>query len=266
MVETPFNFTGSKFKLLSQLLPEFDYTKETFVDVFCGGGSVYTNVVDKYKSILVNDVITDLIGIHKGLLEDDNIINMTKLICPDKTDEVSFSKLRNDYNSNPSPDKLWALMLSCTSNMMRFNQKFKFNQTFGKRSWNSSTDKKVEDFKNHIRKYKERIEFTSKTFYDLDVKPDTMYYLDPPYKDTGAGYNAYWHNDDEDKLYEYLKKIDRRGSSFVISGVLKHNNKESNLLKKLISDGYRHKELEFNYNKVSRVGKKQTTEIIIMNY
>jgi len=41
---------------------------------------------------------------------------------------------------------------------------------------------------------------------------------------------------------------------------------ESVLLKKLISDGYRYKELKFNYDKVSRVGKKETTEVIIMNY
>ena len=42
MIETPFNYTGSKFKLLEQILPEFDYTKPYFVDLFMGGGSVYT--------------------------------------------------------------------------------------------------------------------------------------------------------------------------------------------------------------------------------
>lgn len=52
----------------------------------------------------------------------------------------------------------------------------------------------------------------------------------------------------------------------MVSGVLKHNNIESELLKKLISDGYKYKELKFDYNKVSRVGKKETTEIIVMNY
>ena len=79
MIETPFNFTGSKFKLLYQLIPEFDTKKDKFVDVFCGGGSVYTNIVDKYNQIEVNDVISDLIGIHKGLLESDDIIEKTKL-------------------------------------------------------------------------------------------------------------------------------------------------------------------------------------------
>lgn len=72
-VETPFNFTGSKFKLLEQILPEFDYTKKNFIDVFCGGGSIYSNVVDKYNKVLVNDIISDLIGIHKGILEGDDL-------------------------------------------------------------------------------------------------------------------------------------------------------------------------------------------------
>ena len=279
MVETPFNFTGSKFKLLNQLLPEFDYTKNNFVDVFCGGGSVYTNIVDKYQSILVNDVISDLIGIHSGLLKDDEVIEKTKLICPDKTDEVSFSNLREDYNKNPSPDKLWALMLSCTSNMMRFNQKFKFNQTFGKRTWNSSTDKKVEEFKNHIRKYSDKIDFVSKPFYDLEIKPDTMYYLDPPYgrvknndgsigkkQISEAGYNAFWKEDDDKRLYEFIHKINDIGSSFMVSGVLYHNGLTCWMLDKLINDGFSKKFLSFDYNKVSRVGDKETTEIIIKNY
>lgn len=279
MIETPFNFTGSKFKLLDRLLPEFDYSKETFVDVFCGGGSVYTNIVDKYQQIEVNDVISDLIGIHKGLLDNDNIIEKTKSLCPDKNDEIAYGKLRDDYNNNPTPDKLWALMLSCTSNMMRFNQKFKFNQTFGKRTWNSNTEKKVVDFKNHIRKYSNKITFMSKSFYDLEIKPNTMYYLDPPYgriknedgsmsnkQISEAGYNTFWKENDDKDLYNFLHNINEIGSSFVVSGVLHHNQQTCWMLDKLIADGFYHKELNFDYNKVSRSGKKDTVEVIIKNF
>jgi len=76
-----------------------------------------------------------LVGIHKSLLESDRIIEETKSICPSKGQPELFGKLREDYNSNPTPAKLWALMLSSTNNMMRFNQKFKYNQTFGDRGW-----------------------------------------------------------------------------------------------------------------------------------
>lgn len=211
MIETPFNYTGSKFKLLEQLLPVFDYTKPYFVDLFAGGGSVYTNVTDKYQKLIVNDIITDLVGIHSNLTLDDSIIEMTKELCPGKNNPTKFTELRNSYNLEPTPAKLWALMLSSTNNMMRFNQKFKYNQTYGDRGWNSNTDKKVEIFVNHIRPYKDKIKFTSKPFDQVPVNSDKiMFYCDPPYgriknedgtiskkQISEAGYNAFWKEDDD---------------------------------------------------------------------
>jgi hypothetical protein len=88
--------------------------------------------------------------------------------------------LRDNYNQNPSPDKLWALMLSCTSNMM--------------------------------------------------------------------------------------KKYDQLGCSFAVSGTLLHDGKPCLLLDKLVSDGYKVVEFKFDYNKVSRVGKKESKEVLIKNY
>lgn len=267
MIESPFNYTGSKFKLLNQLLPEFDLSKLYFIDLFSGGGSVYTNVCHLYDKVLVNDIISDLIEIHQGLMDSDTIVQKTKAVCPGKEDAVAFSKLREDYNLNPESHKLWALMLSSTNNMMRFNQKFKYNQTFGKRTWNTSTETKVVNFTNHIRQYKDKIKFISKPFSDVEVKSDKiMVYCDPPYSNTEAGYNSYWKKDDDDKLYQYLHKVNDIGSSFMISGTLNHDGITCKLLQKLIDDGFIWKELEFDYNKVSRKGKKETKEIIIKNY
>ena len=261
------NYTGSKFKLLNQILPELNYRKPYFIDLFTGGGSVYVNVLDKYEKVISNDIIEDLIGIHNSLLISDSIINETKSICPEKNKKEIFESLRIDYNEDKTPAKLWALMLSSTNNMMRFNKKFKYNQTYGNRGWNSNTDKKVELFTERIRNYKDKISFVSKHFNEFKIDSDKfMVYIDPPYKGTEAGYNAYWSNNDEETLYEYLNHLDSMGSSFMISGLVKHNEKESALLKKLISDGFRCKKLEFDYNKVSRVGKKETSEVIIMNY
>ena len=106
-----------------------------------------------------------------------------------------------------------------------------------------------------------------------------MFYCDPPYgrikNDDGsiakkqiseAGYNAFWKEDDDKRLYDYLKLIDGKGSSFMVSGVLHHDGKTCWMLDKLIQDGYRYQELQFDYNKVSRKGDKSTTEVIITNY
>lgn len=130
-IEPPFNYTGSKYKLLNQLLPEFDYSKNTFIDMFAGGGSVFSNIANKFDKLIVNDIIKDLIGIYEELIKSDDIIEKTKNLCPEKTDNEQFIKLRDSYNLEPSPEKLWALILSSTNNMIRFNKKFKYNQTFG---------------------------------------------------------------------------------------------------------------------------------------
>ena len=280
MIETPFNYTGSKFKLLEQILPLFDYSKPNFIDVFAGGGSIYTNVLDKYETIIANDIIKDLILIHNRILLDDRIIEQTKELCPGKENPEGYAKLRESYNEQNSPEKLWALMLSCTNNMMRFNLKYKFNQTYGDRGWNTNTDKKVETFKNHIRQYEDKLSFLSVPFEDVNIFGDrTMVYLDPPYgriKNTDgtigkkqiseAGYNCYWKEEDDLNLYYYIKSIDNRRSSFMVSGVLEHGGNTCWMLDKLIKDGYNYKILDFDYNKVSRKGKKETVEVIITNY
>lgn len=79
-IEGVMNYTGSKYKLLPQILPEMNYTKPYFVDLFCGGGSVYTNVVDKYDKILAND--------------DKPCILLEKLI----SDGFNYKELEFDYN------------------------------------------------------------------------------------------------------------------------------------------------------------------------
>jgi DNA adenine methylase Dam len=267
MVNTPYNYTGNKFKLLEQILPNFDYTKDYFIDLFCGGGSIYTNVVDKYQKVLINDKIPELIQIHKNLIQDSqNFIQKTKSVCVDKGDDEAYANLRRDFNANKSPEKLWALMLSCTNNMLRFNKKFEFNQTFGRRSWNDNTQQKVDIFVKHITNYKDKIYFSSKDFFEIIPKKPSMVYLDPPYMNTGAGYNAYWSQSLEDKLYDYILELDKNGNSFMLSGVSLHDGKTSKLLEKLILHGYKDIELNFDYDKVSRKGKKCTKEIIILNY
>jgi len=39
LVQPPFNYTGSKYRLLPQLMPMFDYRRPALVDLFTGGGS-----------------------------------------------------------------------------------------------------------------------------------------------------------------------------------------------------------------------------------
>lgn len=269
-INSPFNYTGSKFKLLDQIIPLFNYNKENFVDIFAGGGSVWSNVADKYYRLLVNDIIGDLISIQQLLLNDPNkIIQQTKHLCVEKGDKEGYARLRQSYNDSKSPEKLWALMLCCTNNMIRFNKKFEFNQTYGNRTWNNNTDKKVQAYTRHISEFQGKIIFLSRNFYEIKIKKPSMVYLDPPYLETEAGYNNYWSKELDVKLYEYIKQLDRTGSSFALSGVVgEHKNgKRSQLIDTLIDEGYNYEILKHNYEKVARnKNTKNSQEILIFNY
>lgn len=263
MIETPFNYTGSKFKLLPQLLPLFP-KMDNFVDLFCGGGSIYTNVLHSYKTIYVNDIIPELISIHRELHEGDTIIDRTKALCVSRTDEDGYYRLRVRFNKERLPEQLWALMLCCTNNMMRFNRKFEFNQTFGKRTWNSETDRKVNGFTERVRNFNNII-YSSKSFRNFPIMENSFYYIDPPYSNTLAGYNAFWGKDDDEWLYSYCKKIDGAKSKFMVSGVLNHDGEKCKLLE-LLKQQYQLVTLHGDYNKVSRKGEKETQEIVIKNF
>lgn len=258
-VNSPFNYTGNKYKLLDQLLPEFDFTKKKFIDLFCGSFVVSANVLDKF----------------------DEIIEDTKSVCPNKDSEEGYSILRESFNREKTPEKLWALMLSCTNNMLRFNQKIEFNQTWGKRTWNSSTDEKVENWKTHIRKHKDKISLVYGNFNDLKIDNENSFvYADPPYsyirnidgsmgnkQISEAGYNAFWKKQDDINLLNYLIKHDEMGGTFAISGVIKHKGSECWILNELVDRGFNYKELNFNYNKVSRKDSNEDTiEIIVKNF
>lgn len=84
---------------------------------------------------------------------------------------------------------------------------------------------------------------------------------------TEAGYNCYWGQKDDLVLYEKIKQINNIGASFCLSGVLNHDGQSHWLLEQLIKDGFVWKELEMDYDKVSRKKiNKNTQEIIIKNY
>lgn len=269
-INPPFNYSGSKLKLLDQILPLFDYSKEYFIDLFVGGGSVYTNVLDCYRKVLINDVIGDLIEIHKNLGTNPQVfIENVRNLAKTKQDQKLYLELKDSYNKEKTPEKFYALMLSCTNNMLRFNLKGEFNQSWGQREFNDSTQKKLDIFVEHIAKYKDKIHYSSKNFYEIKPSKPTMVYCDPPYTNTEAGYNSFWSKELEKKLYDYIKELDKNGHSFALSGLLgEHkNNKRSEIIDNLISDGFKYKILDFDYEGVARKkNSKNSQEVLIFNY
>ncbi len=272
MVNTPFNYTGSKFKLLPQLVPLFDRYRPIFLDLFTGGGSVYTNVVNLYEEVWANDRIAELVGIHEGLLRfEQGFVTTVKQLCVAKDDQAGYVRLRDAFNRDRRPEQLYALMLCCTNNMVRFNQSFGFNQTFGRRTFNASTQAKLDAWLAHMRPHRDKIYFTARTFEDCEPRDwkQVMLYLDPPYSGTEAGYNAFWSTRHEAALYDYINRAHAGGASWAISGVMggHKGEAESSVLTNLAADGHQVVPIDHDYSKVARDRTSERgQEVLIRNY
>jgi len=272
ILKSPTNYAGSKDKLMSQLLKYFPEDVDTFYDVFCGGLSVSIN--SPYQRIIANDIITPLIQFYQSLyfmsINDwsDKEIEIIKSFKIDKTSKEQFLKVREEFNVDGNPYKFFALISSCTNNMMRFNKRFKFNQTFGERTINDNTIQKLNDYCKVMKN--KNFTFTNLSYPELfkqfPPNQNDFVYLDPPYFQIAeAGYNAYWSKELEEGLYTLLDDLNEKNIRFALSGMSVHKGKTNPFLHKL--EKFKIIELEHNYEKVAR--KKQngeSKEILITNY
>ncbi len=270
ILKPPTNYAGSKDKLMPQLLKYFPKDVDTFYDVFCGGLSVSVN--SPYKKIVANDIITPLIRFYESLYfmsingwidKEIEIILKYKI---DKTSKEDFLRVREEFNKDGNPYKFFALVSSCTNNMMRFNKSFKFNQTFGERTINDNTIQKIRDYSNVMKD--KSFNFFNLSYPELFKKmppnQNDFIYLDPPYLISEAGYNAYWSKELEEGLYQLLDDLDSKGIRFMMSNVSKHKGKDNPHLNKLSK--YKIIPLEFDYEKVARKKGSDSQEIIVMNF
>lgn len=233
-----------------------------------GGGSVFINT--HYKNIYANDIIKPLISFYKELQNNnfDYIIENINKWKIDKDNQQQYNDYRKIFNDNGSvePYLFFSLIQSCTNNMMRFNKKYEFNQTFGKRTFNKNTEEKLQEYHKTIKE--KNITFTNFTYCEmldkvLNSKKDIFVYLDPPYLITEAGYNSYWSEKLETSLYGYLDKLNANGNKFIMSNVAEHKDKVNPYMKKI--EKYNIIQIQHDYNKVSR-GINSTKEIIVKNF
>ena len=253
LIESPINYMGSKYKLLDRLIPLFPKV-DTFVDLFTGGGSVYMNVNHLYKNVIANEYIKDVYDIHTKLKDKEFIQKAINYSIVTKTSQDAFLKLRDDFNTYREPEMLLALIWSCNSNMMRFNNKFEFNQTWGQRCFNKNTQKRLDVF---YEKDLTNVSFRNLSFEAVAIPPNSFIYLDPPYSNTEAGYNAIWSQDNEDRLINMIDFYIKIGQPFGISGCI--NNKANKVYDFLIQQS-KLKDYYFEdlYQKIAKKEKVNT--------
>lgn len=280
-IKGPLNYTGGKFSILKDILPQFPKRINTFIDMFAGGLNVGINI-DANK-IIVNDQISYLIEMYDYfknndlesiLAKIDSIISEYSL---SQTNVDGYNKLRDDYNSSQTPLKLFVLTCFSFNHQIRFNNSMKFNTPFGKdrSSYNESIKKNLISFCKKLKNG--NFELSSIDFRNIDITnlgPSDVVYCDPPYLITNGSYNdgkrgfGDWKQEEDDALLALLDHLNERHIPFFLSNVFYHKGLTNERLIEW-SKKYRVIYIDKNYANCSYHFKdrnSKTVEVLITNY
>ena len=301
VIPSALNYTGGKYKLLSQILPLFPKDVDQVVDLFCGGCNVGINV--DCNKVLFNDSNEYLMGLldtFRRLTKEEIFDWIYKSIdkyglslvskngydfynCESSKglgeyNKAGYNKLRGDFNKKASKDNEYYLMLYLLivysfNNQLRFNRKGEFNLPVGKRDFNSKMQGKLEAFIDRVKSGDYR--FTTDDFRNVSMEGYTdksFFYADPPYLITCATYNeqAGWTENDEKDLLNYLDVLDKKGIRFALSNVLESKGKKNVILSEWINQNKKFKVIPLNYNYTNSNYHTRkdgiTKEVLVVNY
>ena len=294
-IKSPLNYTGGKYKLLSQILPLFPSDINKFVDLFTGGCNVAINV--KANEKICNEIDEHLIALFEYFKSNDSstVIDSVKNVikeygfsdtatygyeyygCDSSSGVATYNKekylkLREDYNKDTTNSLyFFVVVMFAFSNQIRFNSDGHFNMPVNKRDFNKNVEKNTIKFVDELD---DKYEFTNKDFRCVDLSglsKDDMVYCDPPYLITTATYNENggWTEKDERDLLELLDNLNDRGVRFALSNVFESKGKSNDILKEW-SKKYNVHYIDANYGSCNYQKKKKnendTIEVLITNY
>lgn len=294
---SPLFYVGDKYKLMKQILPLFPKETNCFYEPFCGGGTVFLNVLaNKY---FLNDINKHLISIHKLLIKNSKntgsfFSNAEKIICEynlsrsfkediipkllkqewKKTyfarfNKEGYEKLREYVNNNKKYDPLilYILLIYGFNRMLRFNSEGRFNLPVGNVDFNKNVVTALNNYFDFVKG--KNIKITANDFEvffsDKGFKKDDFIYFDPPYLITGSEYNKMWNEKSEITLLKLIDKLDKKKVKFALSNVTHYNESTNNILIHWMKK-YSSHEIESNYISYHHNGKKEIKEVLITNY
>jgi DNA adenine methylase Dam len=290
MILNPISYPGNKNKLLKELIPLFPSEIDTFVDVFCGSGVVGVNSVA--KNIHCNDNNPYTIEVLKYLYNNnfDTIIQHLEKIIVDYNltysriqpkgtyteyrheglslyNKEGYNRLKADYNSLHTTDKLLVLLIYGFNHYLRFNSHGQFNVPVGKVDLSRSIYNNLQKFVDGIKQKSIHTSIHDFRESQLYQNADAFYYFDPPYLVTTAPYNTQWGIEEEEALLQLLDKLHEDCKRFALSNVLLSNGKENSLLKEW-SKRYNIHYLRRQYRNANyqKINITDTIEVLITNY
>lgn len=294
---SPLFYVGDKYKLFPEISRYFPSKINKFIEPFTGGGSVFLSI--KAKKYLLNDIDTNVIIIHKFLIESSknpnaffseiqkkieaynlshsylkNIVSQSlkeqwKKTYYAKFNKEGFNKLKRDFNKSKEKNilDLYLLLIYGFNRMLRFNSKGEYNLPVGNVDFNRNVYNALTDY---FRLIKNRdIYFFNFDFIDffkqIDFEKDDFVYFDPPYLITFSEYNKLWNEKTEQKLISLLEHLNERNVNFAISNVTRYKGKTNELFLEWAKK-YNIKNIKSNYISYHDNTIKSFNEVLVTNF
>lgn len=186
-------YMGNKSRLLDRIhgtlsvldIPRFD----TFVDLFCGGGSVGYSMVPKGVKIIMNDIDPGLIALHKTIRDDpERLFFFEKMKAPTKemfnlmkqgcSDYDTFNKFIYSFSTNGKA-YLWGETRLNTPPEQLNRQRTEPRERM----------RHLDDINALYGRYWPDITFLNQSYDEVEIPQGALVFCDPPYRNT-AGYSS----------------------------------------------------------------------------
>lgn len=276
--ESPLNYIGSKARVIPAIRENLPSDIDDFIDAFGGGFNVGINI--RSESVVYNEYNHFVKELIESFWQYDTfsyIVYMKKMIRrfelePGRKD--AYLNVRDYYNSLPEdkrdPRLLLVVILYSFQQQIRFNSNHGFNNPVGMRWFNDNLLEKLVSFSRRIKEL--NVCFSCADYTDTFRYVDdghTFVYLDPPYMLTNGSYNdgkrgfKGWDVSQEAALFEFLDKLNHKGSRFMLSYVLEHKGKVNQNLVNWTQDNHYH---IIELGDILGISGSRRKEILVTNY
>ena len=198
-------YMGNKSRLLERLHAlihqiELPSTK-VFVDLFCGGGSVGYSMAGQFETIVMNDLDSGIMYLHKTLRDHPERIALFSQVEPTKEEFNAYRLGISDY------DTFVRQIYSFSTNGKAYlwgeerlnTPKEELNR---QRSEPRERTRHLEDVILMYGRYEPKIVLENKPYNKVEIPEDAIVYCDPPYKGT-ADYCV--GEFDHEEFYEWCR-------------------------------------------------------------
>ena len=296
--KNPFNYNGSKERILPLIKENLPQNCTMLVDMFGGSGTLCVNT--DFAMYIYNEKNKYMCNLFRTIKECDidfilnHIEDNIQYYGLSKNDKEAFLNFRKDFNNktytfldvqedwhrNVANIDLYTLICYSFNYMLVFNKEGKYSVPSGYRrsSFNNSLKNKLVDYTN-VLKYKD-IKIYSLDFRDLYQQLCSMFvndfngifmFVDPPYSITNDSYSRTygmkWNTQDDVDLHNILQDFDKKGGRFMY---INQTQKGDMINQELLTFSKRYNTIntncDFSNCSYQRSVKGNDKEVLIKNY